>query len=159
MKKMFAIIAMLFSSSAAFGGAALKYPDLSAEEVDQINNYAEKVVASMQKNANPDFSFDEKSVRFLSEVISNEGKTYSDKAKEMLPTMYGSYLGAAIIKKYDGKWINVEGVGYGVIVDESNISFPFNKVKKHIENGEEDSIYALYMNANNMKKLSVSKKK
>ena len=159
MKKMFTVFAMLFSASLALGETSLKYPDLGAEDVAQINAYAEKVVASMQKNATLDFSFDEKSVKYLSDVISNEGKSYSDKAKEVLPTMYGSYLGAAIIKKYGGKWVNVEGVGYGVMVDESNISFPFNKVTKNIENGPEDSIYTLYMNANNMKKFAVSKKK
>jgi len=153
MKKILAIIGMMFFASLAFGESSAKFPDLEAAEIEQINQYAEKLVLSMQKNAAPEFGYDEESVQFLSEVITKEGSSYSEKAREVLPSVYGSYLGIAIIKKYGGKWVNVEGLGYGVMIDENNIAFPFNKVSKHIENGEEDSIYTLYINANNMKKL------
>lgn len=143
----------MLSSSLAFSANEIKFSDLGAEEITQINQYAEKLVLSMQKNATPEFGYDEKSVQFLGEVIAREGSGYSEQAKEVLPSVYGSYLGVAIIKKYGGKWVNAEGIGYGVMIDPNNIAFPFNKVSKHIENGEEDSIYTLYMNANNMQKF------
>lgn len=153
MKKLLCFIGLMFSASLSFGANEANFPELGAEEVAQINQYAEKLVLSMQKNAIPEFGYDEQSVQFLSEVITKEGSSYSEQAREVLPSVYGSYLGVAIIKKYGGKWVNAEGIGYGVMIDANNIAFPFNKVSKHIKNGEEDSIYTLYLNANNTQKL------
>lgn len=148
LKKLLFSIALMCTAFFSFGADAPKFTDLGAEDVAQINQYAENLIESMRKRVNPEFSYDEKSVHFLSDNITKERNGYSERAKGVLPTVYGAYLGVAIIKKYGGKWVTVEGVGYGVMIDEYNVTFPFNKVSKHIQNGEEDSIYTLYMTAN-----------
>lgn len=137
---------MIFSASVAFGEAP-DFSTLGTAELGHINQYAEKLVASMQKKSSPDFGYDQNSVLQLSDLITKESSTYTAQTKQILPGIYGSYLGVAIQKKYGGKWVNVKGVGYGVMIDEGNIAFPFDEVLEHIEKGDPESIYAFYLSA------------
>lgn len=148
MKKVFAFLGMIFSVSLAFAEVADNFSDLGSAEVGHISQYAEKLVSSMQKKSAPDFAYDADSVRLLSDLITKESSGYSAQTKQVLPGIYGSYLGIAIQKKYGGKWVNVKDAGYGVMIDENTIVFPFDEVLKHIEKGEAESIYNFYMSAN-----------
>ena len=122
----------------------MKHDPVEPDILQSIQGYSKRTIEMMTQGGAADFDYSEKSVKFLSGVIDEEGPTYSDKAKQMLPTVWGSYLGDAIIKKYGGKWVKF-GSDYGVLVDGKNLSFPMTKVAKHIANGQVDSIYAFYV--------------
>ena len=150
MKKLFIFLGMILSAQLAFGETP-NFSALENAELGYINQYAEKLVASMQQKSSPDFGYDQQSVLLLSDLITKESSTYSEQTKQILPGIYGSYLGIAILKKYGGKWVNVKGVGYGVMIDENTIKFPFDEVLEHIEKGNAESIYAFYMSADKPK--------
>lgn len=136
----------------------MKYVEASSDEIASINQYAEKTISIVKAGPNPDFGYDDASVKFLSDTLSKERTNYSQKAKDSLPDIYGSYLGASIIKKYGGKWVYVEDVGYAIFFDEKNFVFPMNRVFKHIGIGEEFSIYSLYVGIPEVLKEIESKK-
>lgn len=151
MKNLFFVIGIILLASFSCNATEMKFAVVDAEQVAQIDRYAEKVIGIMQSNGYAEFGYDEKSVQALSETLTKERTSYSDQAKEVLPVIYGAYLGSAIIKKYGGKWVNVDSFGFGIMIDEYNVVFPLNKVAKHIENGEQDAIYSLYVYANKNK--------
>lgn len=64
---------------------------------------------------------------------------------ENLVQLIGSYLGECIIRTYGGVWREHDGA-WGVFFNESNAAFPFNKVRKQLENGVEggDSILSFF---------------
>ena len=122
----------------------LKTSEVTAEELEQLKVYAEKTVDMMVNGGIESFNYSEDSVFVLSQVIDREREGYSDKAKSVLPVVWGAYLGAAIIKKYDGKWVKMGDGSYGINVQSGQYVFPMMRVHKHIHNGSEDAIIALY---------------
>lgn len=63
-----------------------------------------------------------------------------------LTTSIGSFLGECIIANYGGQWRESEG-SWGVFFSERNdrsAAFPFNKVRKQLLNGADDSILSFY---------------
>ncbi|WP_188150886.1 hypothetical protein [Teredinibacter waterburyi] len=153
------LVVLILFSTLAFGGAvSLEFEELSSEDLGDLHRYAEQTVSMMRKNIGDDFGYNEDSIKKLSDVIDREGPTYSDQAKNVLPTVWGAFLGEAIIRKYGGKWVKYEN-SYGVLIEERSLWFPLEKVMKHIENGKEDSIYALYLVAGNDIRPDAAKQK
>jgi hypothetical protein len=144
MKKIILLILLAVSYLANGEESKLNYEKVPNDVMESINAYSARTLVMMKKGGVKDFDYSEKSVKFLSEVIDEEGPTYSEKAKEMLPTIWGAYFGDALIKKYGGEWIKL-GNTYAVLIDQSQFVFPMGKVEKHIINGKEDSIYGMYL--------------
>jgi hypothetical protein len=143
--KYFISVIFVMVSLCAYGEVSkLDYEEIPPDALESINSYSARTVAMMKQGGAAEFDYSEKSVKFLSGVIDDEGPTYSEKARNMLPTIWGAYLGDAIIKKHGGKWVKFAN-SYAVMVNQSGVLFPMSKVDKHISNGKEDSIYGLYL--------------
>lgn len=117
--------------------------DLSAEELQGINELSAIAIMHMQGVGKADFGYDEKSVSYLSSVIDKE-RPFPEKALNMFPKIWGAYLGNAIIKNYPGKWKKLGDGSYVVKLDSGLIMFPMRRAYKHMINGSEDSIMAMY---------------
>ena len=122
---------------------------LSHEKVPQnilskIKEGSEHTVSQMRDQGVSNFDYNEVSVKFLSEVITDERLRLSENAKRILPELWGAFLGEVIIKELGGKWVKL-GDQYAVLVSDSHICFPLNKVHEQIVNGEIDSIYGFYL--------------
>ena len=145
MRKIFFYLTLALSLFVTAEENPVNYRVTSSNEAAALNQYAEKTVSIFKAGPKPDFGYDEPSVKFLSDTLSKERASYSQKAKEALPDIFGSYLGAALIKQYGGAWVYVEGMGYAVLFEESRFVFPMNRVSKHIKTGDQVSIYSLYV--------------
>ncbi|MBO1255715.1 hypothetical protein J3L16_08465 [Alteromonas sp. 5E99-2] len=122
---------------------------LSHEEVpksilSKIKEGAKHTVSQMHEQGISHFDYNEASVKFLSEVITDERLHLSDNAKRVLPEIWGAFLGEVIIEELGGKWVKF-GDQYAVLVSDSHLCFPMNKVHEQISNGQIDSIYAFYL--------------
>ena len=122
----------------------LSYDDIPQEILTRIKNGSTHTVAQMKSQGVTQFEYDEDSVKFLSNVITDERLHLSEQAKRILPEVWGAYLGETLIRKLGGKWVKI-GDRYGVLIGKSHIAFPLDKVHKHIVNGEIDSIYGFYL--------------
>ena len=93
------------------------------------------------------FGFDRESVERIERFIENERNRRRIPSEELskLVTLFGAYLGEAIVHKYGGSW-REHSEGWGVFFDDSNAVFPFTKVLKQFENGmaKGDSILSFF---------------
>lgn len=90
------------------------------------------------------FGFDAKSVEWLDGFIQRTRNSPSAaENNEKWVSIYGSYLGEAIIQCYGGSWARNES-GWHIRFDDKNGAFPFNKVRKQLQFGEEDSIASFF---------------
>ena len=122
----------------------MSYEDVPIEILSIIQKGAQHTVTSMKGQGVEQFGYNELSVQFLSNVITDERLHMSEQAKKTIPDIWGAFLGEALIKRLGGKWIKL-GNQYGVLIGKSHICFPFEKVHKQIINGEIDSIYGFYL--------------
>ncbi|WP_444893309.1 hypothetical protein ACJJIE_01690 [Microbulbifer sp. TRSA001] len=118
---------------------------LSKEELTQVQDYGAGTVSSFIKNGVQGFDYSEKSVKFLSEVIDREGPTYSERAKNMLPTLWGAYYGEALLKRYQGNWVKLGDGSYSVKLKNGYVIKPMLRLDKHISFGHKEAIYAQYL--------------
>ena len=56
-----------------------------------------------------------------------------------LVNVLGSFLGECVIRCFGGHWQNEDGK-WAVRFDKNNVAYPFHKVRKQFDNGQEDSI-------------------
>ena len=131
----------------------LNHEDVPSDVLTTIQSYSTRTIEMMNKGGAKDFDYSENSVKFLSAVIDEEGPTYSEKAKSILPSVWGAYFGDALIKKYGGKWVKL-GNSYAVLIDDSQFLFPMVRVEKHIANGTQDSIYSMYLAVASMNEIA-----
>jgi hypothetical protein len=124
---------------------------LDGETVTRLNAYAEAVLKILQKTV-PDAGYDEASIRRLSQDLSANGSSYKGDARVKIANMYGAFLGKAILvtySKYPATWVRWRGdVGLEFEADAKGIRkllMPITRVFKHVDNGESDSIYSLFM--------------
>lgn len=121
----------------------LKTTELSPIEVKEINDLAEDTIKSLSK-ALSNFDYTEESVSKLSTFIDQAFQQISEDKKVGLATKWGCYLGNALIKNYQGKWVKMGDGSYGVHLNNGHYLFPIRRVYKHLYNGQEDSILALF---------------
>jgi hypothetical protein len=124
---------------------------LDGETVTRLNAYAQTVLKILQKSV-PDAGYDLASIRRLSEDLSANGSSYKGDARVKIANMYGAFLGKAILitySKYPAAWVRWRGdVGLEFAADANGVRkilMPITRVFKHVDNGEADSIYSLFM--------------
>lgn len=122
----------------------LKTRELTEAETAKIQKYSTYTVTNMRERGMADFDYDRKSVDFLSDVLDKKGRGYSEQAKNVLPTLWGSYLGDALIKTYGGSWVIMGDGSYGVKLKNEQLLFPITRVGKHINSGPEYAILAMF---------------
>jgi hypothetical protein len=118
--------------------------DNPEETLSRIRTNAELAVRLSQKLCGFEFGFDQRSVEWLDGFIERlRSKPRSDEDDEKYVSIFGSYLGEAIVHSYGGSWAINES-GWHIRFDDRNLVFPFSKVKKQLSSGEEDSISSFY---------------
>ena len=121
----------------------LKTTEISSAEENEINRFALQTIELMKKVSNSDFDYSESSVQKLAEFI-DKASPYNEQDAADISFMWGSYLGNALIKKYNGKWLVMGDGSYGVNLPSGHYLFPMKRAFKHMMNGQEDSIFAMY---------------
>jgi hypothetical protein len=118
-------------------------PD-SEKMLEHIRANAALVVETCTKICGFQFGFDAKSVEWLDGFIERTRNSPSAAEKgEKWVSIYGSYLGEAILQCYGGSWAHDE-CGWRIRFDDRNGAFPFNKVRKQLQFGKEDSIASFF---------------
>jgi hypothetical protein len=124
---------------------------LDGETLARLEAYAETVLKTLQKTV-PGARYDEASIRRLSQDLSANGSSYKGDARVKIANMYGAFLGKAIRtthSKYPATWVRWKddialefNSGAG---GAKKLLFPITRLFKHLDNGEQDSIYSLFM--------------
>lgn len=161
LKIIYLIFCVLLTFNLSAEERLLNYDDVPQEILKKIKKGSIHTVTQMKSQGVSHFEYNEDSVKFLSDVITDERLQLSEEAKRSLPEVWGAYLGDVLIRKLGGKWVKL-GDHYGVLIGKSHISFPLDKVHKHIVNGDIDSIYGFYLTtvktANNLASAESSAK-
>jgi hypothetical protein len=114
---------------------------------EDIKANAELVVEQLRPLSGIDFGYTQESVEWLEgyiERLRNSGEFESDRTKNKLTSVFGSFLGECIVRCYGGTWRQHEAGIWCVAFNDDNIAFPFAKVAKQIDNGLEDSIASFF---------------
>jgi len=114
--------------------------------IDQIPELAEQWV-TYGKIKGCDFDYSRESLQKVDDLVSQEWSDNSPLFPQVTILQIGSYMGEVIRRKHGGEW--VESEDYGICLariggQEDFRSFPFNKARKRIEEGEEDSVAFFY---------------
>jgi hypothetical protein len=88
-------------------------------------------------------AYDEESVAWLDGYIERNRLNWDEPGAEKLVNILGSFFGECIRLNYGGEWQMTEN-GLSVAFSDGNAAFPFNKIRKQIQNGSEDSIASFY---------------
>ena len=123
--------------------ALLKTTEITSTQENVINDLALQTIELMKKVGYSDFDYSESSVEKLAEFI-DKTSPYNEQDAFDLAESFGSYLGNALIKKYNGKWLVMGDGTFGVNLPSGHYLFPMKRAFKHMMNGQEDSIFAMY---------------
>jgi hypothetical protein len=113
---------------------------------EQIKTLAQQLISTLSERLGVDLKYDRASVEWLDGYIERVRLNLDQPSIDGLATTIGSFLGECIIANYGGQWRESEGT-WGVFFSERNdrsAAFPFNKVRKQLMNGAEDSIFSFY---------------
>jgi hypothetical protein len=110
---------------------------------EKVRANAELVVQVAREHLGVDIGYDEAGVRWLDGYIQRQHELGAHSDREGLVSTLGSYLGECIVHCYGGSWCEQEG-RWCVRFDDQNTAFPFAKVAKQLENGQEDSVLSFF---------------
>jgi hypothetical protein len=90
------------------------------------------------------FGLDRDSLKWVDGFVEQQ-RTTPSRVPGTFVELIGSYLGECVIHAYGGEWRLQDGQ-WGVFFDDSNAVFPFDKVRKQLQNGlaAGDSILGLF---------------
>ena len=110
------------------------------DNLEAIKANAELVLKTFEQQ---NLGYDEESVAWLDGYIERNRLKWDAAGAEKLVNILGSFLGECLRLNYGGEWQMTEN-GLGVAFSDGNAAFPFNKIRKQIQNGSEDSIASFY---------------
>jgi hypothetical protein len=105
-----------------------------------IRANAELVVKQSRAISGIDFGYTRDSVEWLEGHIERlrESGQFDGARKDMLVSVFGSFLGECIIRCHGGSWKQRDGTWCVAFGDEDqHTAFPFTKVQKQFDNGLE----------------------
>ncbi len=117
---------------------------LTLEEKLRLN--AEMVIENLSQHAGFELGFNEESVEWIDGFIERQRAREGFEPGGLLNTL-GSFLGECMCQELGGKWKHQPNGQLAVEFSDGNAAFPFNKVQKHFDNGEEESILSFYQSA------------
>ena len=113
------------------------------EKLIQAN--AELVLKMATERLMVEVGYDETGVRWLDGYIDRNKNSVSEEQKAGLVNTLGSFFGECIRQTYGGTWSSDDESRFWFIqFSEGNAVFPFNKVEKHLNNGDGDSVLGLF---------------
>ncbi len=113
---------------------------------EQIKQLAENLISTCAETLGVSLRYDRVSVEWLNGYIERIRPHLDESSVNGLANSVGAFLGECIIANYGGQWRESEG-GWGVFFsesDERDAAFPFNKARKQLLYGAEDSILSFY---------------
>jgi hypothetical protein len=113
---------------------------------EQIKTLALKLISTLSERLGVHLKYDRASVEWLDGYIDRVRLNLDESSIDGITNSIGSFLGECIIANYGGQWRESEGT-WGVFFsdrDDRSAAFPFNKVRKQLLNGAEDSILSFY---------------
>jgi hypothetical protein len=110
------------------------------ENLEAIKANAALVLKTFEQQ---NLAYDEASVKWLDGYIERNRLDWDETGAEKLVSILGSFLGECIRLNFGGEWQMTEN-GLAVAFFDGNAAFPFNKIRKQIHNGSEDSIASFY---------------
>ena len=113
------------------------------DNIERIKANATLVVDTFAKNNDVELDYDENSIEWLDGYIERNRENWDEEMSERLSSVLGSFLGECIRRNFGGEWMVTEN-GLGIAFDGGNVAFPFNKIRKHMQNGSDDSIAGFY---------------
>lgn len=111
--------------------------------IEHICHNAQLVQRIARDQLNVDVGFDRDAVEWLDGYITRQHEQGDPNNVDGLVSTLGSFLGECITQTYNGEWFE-DDHGWCVRFDEKNAVYPFSKVRKHLENGPEDSALSLF---------------
>ena len=117
-------------------------------DLGRIDRRVDQVLASLRKKM-PAFDLDERSVQFLSDMLTAQRSHIPPEDWEKFAPYYGAYLGKAILANYrylEGRWArdNGEWVLVFKIRGQYQTLAPVTQVRQHLEHGEQFSLYRCF---------------
>ncbi len=112
-----------------------------------IKQNAELILRTCEPLVDFEFSYDEKSVAWLEGYIERlRARGAFEESFEKFASIFGCYLGEAIIRTYGGRWNEDEKYPLHVLFEGGVRVFPFAKVSKQMRNGLDagDSILGFF---------------
>ncbi|MDQ3753879.1 MAG: hypothetical protein M3371_04015 [Acidobacteriota bacterium] len=113
---------------------------------EQIKDLAQNLTSTLSEMLGVNLKYDRASVEWLSGYIERIRLNLDESSIDGLTNSIGSFLGECVIANYGGEWRESEGT-WGIFFSGRNdrsAAFPFNKVRKQLLNGAEDSILSFY---------------
>jgi hypothetical protein len=113
---------------------------------ERIKQLAENLISTCAETLGVSLRYDRVSVEWLSGYIERIRPHLDESSVNGLANSVGAFPGECIIANYGGQWRESEG-NWGVFFSESDdrdAAFPFNKARKHLLYGAEDSILSFY---------------
>ena len=117
---------------------------IDSETLKQIRANAELVMKHSQEFVDFKFGYSKESIQWLEGHIEHLRLTNGfDAQHSKFVSIFGSYLGEAIIHNYGGYW-STDDKGLGIQFSGENVAYPFVKTEKQMLNGLEDSILSFF---------------
>jgi hypothetical protein len=107
---------------------------------EKICANAEMVVQTFTEQG---LAYDQRSVDWIDGYIERNREGWDADTADKLGNMLGSFFGECIRQNFGGEWKMTDN-GLAIEFSDGNAAFPFNKVNKHIANGDGDSIASMY---------------
>jgi hypothetical protein len=116
------------------------------ELADKLFSNAELVRNLAQEQLEANVGYDEAAMRWFDEYVTRRHLHGGDEQKAKLINTLGSFFGECILKTHGGKWVTSPDSQYPLIeFSQGNVVYPFNKVDKHLRDGPDESVLALFM--------------
>ena len=120
--------------------------ELDKSVLELIQSNAEFAVGYFSKLVGKPVGFDAYGIGCLSAYIQTMHEKGDKDLYDRIVSVYGSYLGECLVRNFGGKWARVDDTEAIAFPGNGNVAFPFNKLRKHLENGKEagDSVVGFY---------------
>ncbi|WP_426171422.1 hypothetical protein [Pseudoduganella sp. R-34] len=123
----------------------MKMGPLDQDTLEDIRYNAEFVESVINKALGKKAGYSMEGVTWLDDFLQRQHEQGDKSYVDRVVSVYGSYLGECITRNVGGQWVELDGT-HAIAFDETNGTFPFNKVHKHLKNGREggDSVLGYY---------------
>ena len=113
-------------------------PETTLTSITQLE---ERAAVVFKQYFDIELNKDEAAIKDLSNFINEYRNKFDKEAENAWYQLIGAFLGQTIISVYGGRWIEIESSSACIELNDGSICFPFDKVAKQMENGQEDSIH------------------
>ncbi len=107
--------------------------------IDKIQRNAEMVQKVFRENLDTELTFDQTGIEKLAGFIDRQRENLQVDLDRAVST-FGSFFGEALRRDLKGEWVQEPDQGIAIKFPGDITAFPFNTIRDHIQNGEEDSI-------------------